>query len=87
VRFDPKRFRPEREEHLLRHAYMPFGVGPRVCIGNHFALMEGQCDPGNAGTTGDLCTGSGPEHLTGCEHNLTARPTGAVTMLVKKVTA
>ena len=41
-RFDPDRFTPEAEKRLPRHAYMPFGAGPRVCIGNHFALMEGQ---------------------------------------------
>ena len=41
-RFDPDRFLPEREKALPRLAYMPFGAGPRVCIGNHFALMEGQ---------------------------------------------
>ena len=41
-RFDPERFTPEAERALPRHAYMPFGGGPRVCIGNHFALMEGQ---------------------------------------------
>jgi cytochrome P450 len=40
-RFDPDRFTPEREAALPRHAYMPFGAGPRICIGNHFALMEG----------------------------------------------
>jgi cytochrome P450 len=39
-RFDPERFRPEREKELPRYAYLPFGGGPRVCIGNHFALME-----------------------------------------------
>ncbi len=43
---DPEVFRPERflgdmEKQLPRSAYMPFGGGPRVCIGNHFALMEG----------------------------------------------
>lgn len=41
-RFDPDRFLPERETELPRGAYLPFADGPRVCIGNHFALIEGQ---------------------------------------------
>lgn len=40
-RFEPERFTPEAEQRLPRHAYLPFGGGPRICIGNHFAMMEG----------------------------------------------
>jgi cytochrome P450 len=42
---DPDTFRPERwadglAKRLPRYAYFPFGGGPRICIGNSFALME-----------------------------------------------
>lgn len=39
-RFDPERWTPEREKALPRYGYLPFGGGPRVCIGNGFAMME-----------------------------------------------
>lgn len=38
-RFDPGRFLPEAPP-VDRFAYLPFGVGPRVCIGARFALVE-----------------------------------------------
>jgi cytochrome P450 len=38
--FDPDRWLPERARALPRFAYFPFGGGPRICIGNHFAMME-----------------------------------------------
>lgn len=41
-RFDPERFTPERAAARPRYAYFPFGGGPRLCIGNNFALMEAQ---------------------------------------------
>ncbi|PLT35279.1 cytochrome P450 [Bacillus sp. V5-8f] len=42
---DPESFLPERFENnfiktIPSFAYFPFGGGPRVCIGNHFALLE-----------------------------------------------
>jgi cytochrome P450 len=38
--FDPSRFSPERSEGRPHYAYLPFGTGPRVCIGASFAIME-----------------------------------------------
>ncbi|HZW02487.1 MAG TPA: cytochrome P450 [Anaerolineaceae bacterium] len=41
-RFDPERFLPERSQDRHRFAYYPFGGGPRLCLGNNFALTEAQ---------------------------------------------
>lgn len=39
-RFDPERFSDERKGEIEPFTYMPFGTGPRNCIGSRFALME-----------------------------------------------
>jgi cytochrome P450 len=40
ARFDPDRWADGLAKRLHRFAYFPFGGGPRVCIGNAFAMME-----------------------------------------------
>jgi cytochrome P450 len=40
-RFDPDRFAVGRDEQRDRFAYLPFGAGPRICIGQSLAMMEG----------------------------------------------
>ncbi|XP_011641127.1 cytochrome P450 9e2-like isoform X1 [Pogonomyrmex barbatus] len=40
-KFDPERFLGEKRKHIFNcGAYLPFGLGPRMCIGNRFALLE-----------------------------------------------
>jgi cytochrome P450 len=42
---EPEVFRPERFQSMtekdLAFSYLPFGAGPRTCIGNHFAMLQG----------------------------------------------
>lgn len=40
LRFDPERFSPQNFKALDRWQYLPFGGGPRSCIGDHFAMLE-----------------------------------------------
>jgi cytochrome P450 len=40
LRFDPDRFLPERSKGRSRWQYLPFGGGPRSCVGDHFAMLE-----------------------------------------------
>jgi cytochrome P450 len=76
--FDPERFRPGKEEGLPRFAYFPFGGGPRLCIGNNFALMEAQL------LLAVLAQRARPELLAGhpveLEPMITLRPKGGLPM-------
>jgi cytochrome P450 len=39
-RFDPERFAPEQVSARSRYAYLPFSIGPHICIGASLALVE-----------------------------------------------
>jgi cytochrome P450 len=40
LRFDPERFNPTRPPDRPRYAHIPFGAGPRFCVGNNLGMME-----------------------------------------------
>lgn len=41
-KFDPYRFSDQNKDSIVQGSYLPFGLGPRTCIGSRFALMEGK---------------------------------------------
>jgi cytochrome P450 len=83
-RFDPARFTPEREKQLPRHAYLPFGAGPRICIGNHFALMEGQLLMATLAQRVTFSLVPGQTIEPDPVHNLTLSPGGRMQVIVKR---
>ncbi len=83
---NPESFTPERWDHdlikkLPRGAYFPFGDGPRVCIGNHFATMEAILLLASVARRYRLERASeGTLHLS---PSITLRPEGGVPMWVR----
>ena len=77
----PELFRPERwlvKPELPRCVYMPFGAGPRICIGNHFALTEAMLVLALCLSRGEFRLAQGP--LLKLAPAITLRPSGPVRM-------
>ncbi len=83
-KFDPERFTPEREKQLPRYAYLPFGAGPRICIGMYFAMMEGHLLLATLAQRVNFSLVPGQTIVPDPIHHLTLRPIGEVKVLVKR---
>jgi cytochrome P450 len=79
--FDPDRFGPERRERIDRFAYLPFGAGPRVCIGASFALQEAVVVLAEIVRTARLDLAEG--HEVKPVHRVTLRPQDGLPMQVR----
>ncbi len=81
-RFDPERFSPEREGQIDRYAYVPFGGGPRVCIGNSFAMMEARLMMATIAQRWKLRLS--PGQRVELDPLITLRPRGGLPMLLER---
>ncbi|GAC1343415.1 MAG: cytochrome P450 [Ktedonobacteraceae bacterium] len=82
--FVPERFTPEREKQLPRYAYVPFGAGPRICIGLYFAMMEGHLLLATIAQRASFSLLPGQTIDPDPVHHLALRPASAVNVTVKK---
>jgi cytochrome P450 len=80
-RFDPDRFAAEQVRSRPKHAYFPFSSGPRLCIGETFALVEAQIVVAMMMQRYELALPAGAVVVP--EPHLTLRPRGGLPMIVR----
>jgi cytochrome P450 len=83
-KFDPGRFTHEREQLLPRYAFVPFGAGPRICIGNYFAMMEGHLLLATLAQRVSFELASQGNVEPDPYHTLALRPAGGLPVIVKR---
>lgn len=81
---DPEQFLPERwlddERPAARYAYLPFGAGPRACVGIHFASVEGPLLLALIGRRYDLHLA---QERVEPQLMVTLRPRGGIKMMIQ----
>jgi cytochrome P450 len=80
--FDPRRFLPEARAAVPRFAYLPFGAGPRVCIGAAFALQEATLALSAIVSKFELQVA--PGHVVWPQQRVTLAPRGGLQMVVRR---
>ena len=83
--FDPSRFKPEAAKRLDRYAYLPFGAGPRTCIGQNFALAEAVAVLATLLRTFRFKLR--PGHMPEPRLRVTLRPAGGMPMQLQRLTS
>jgi cytochrome P450 len=81
-RFRPERFLPGHDRERPKFAYFPFGGGPRVCIGNTFALTEGALVL--AGLSQRFTFRPADDREVELDTTFVLRPKGAINLVVRK---
>jgi cytochrome P450 len=80
--FDPSRFAPDRVKTRSRYAFLPFGAGPRICIGAGFAMIEAAVIL--ATVVRAFCFQPVPGHKPKPVAKLTLRPGGGMPLLITR---
>jgi cytochrome P450 len=80
--FNPERFLPAARTSIDRYLYMPFGAGPRGCIGSIFALQEAMIAV--AVIVREFDFDLAPGHAVWPLHRITLRPSQGLPMIVRR---
>jgi cytochrome P450 len=80
--FDPNRFLGNARNRIDRFAYLPFGVGPRICIGASFAIQEASIIV--ASIMRRFTLEMAPGHTAWPVLKVTLRPKGGLPMMVRR---
>jgi cytochrome P450 len=81
--FDPERFAPDRRGVVHRYQYLPFGAGPRVCVGARFAIVETLIVPAHWLTARRFTLRPGPPPMP--VGRVTLRPEGGMPLSVSAI--
>lgn len=81
-KFDPERFTAERKKSIKKFSFIPFGAGPRVCIGEGFAMLHGAVILSLISKNFKMTLKKG--HKIKLSSSITLRPKYGVKMIVEK---